>query len=143
MVVTENARQGVDKPELLTALWPLLLIGKVFGLIHIQRTGPTEVIYAPKSVYSTSSVILWSSQFILFLFGIRKFLRSLEATDGSLVEELSGLIFHVHVLLTATFSMHQSKKFPDLFQYWSILEGKLCRLESLVELRCCKYFIST
>jgi len=144
MAVPQNSRQGVNgdstKPELLTALWPLFLIGKVFGMIHIQRTGPTEVIYAPKTVYTTISVILWSNYFIFFIFAIIKFLQLAVAADvdESLVEQFNDLIYHVHILLTVTFSMHQSKKFPDLFQFWRILEEKMYQLESLDDLGCCK-----
>jgi len=139
MAELPNVAEVMPESEVVSGLWPLFLVGKAIGMMHVTRSGgSSEVTHTYRSMFTPYSIILWFTNAGIFIFAVIILFRSLSSEDTSLVEQFLDLFFHFHITLTQTVCIYQSKYFPGLFREWGVLERKLARLESLVDFKCCK-----
>jgi hypothetical protein len=134
-----------DKPsitssssQILTGLWPLFWIGKIFGLIPLSRNASGGICFSCTSLTTLLALYSWLTYMMVFIFAVIIFLRELTGTETNLVEQFLDMVYHLHITATITFCIFESRNFPELFEEWARLEVKLSRLETLEDFDSCE-----
>ena len=127
---------STNSSQLLNGLWPLLWIGKIFGLIPLARS-ESGITFSYKSLSWILSIYSWISYLTVFIFAVINFIRGLSDKDTKLVEQFLDTVYHLHITATITFCIYESRNFPELFKVWSDIETKLKRLETLEDFKSC------
>src|SRR5687768_12834786 len=118
-------------PKLLVALWPVLLIGRIFVGLPVAFEPASRQLRCSFSPFTLlHSLINWSSFTVITIFAIIICTRQIAVlSDLNSVQQLFDLCYHVHITLTSTFCIWQSRKFQLIFQAWDGVDTCLKKYE--------------